>query len=80
MSVELEQPEGDQAPAPWANTGTVLGAFRERLPIGLVLMDDVELIDTLLRSAFFALYGVRPPPEIPLTAAPATPPDAGALH
>ena len=80
MSVELEQPEGDQAPEPWANSGTVLGAFRERLPLGLVLLDDAALIDTLMRSAFFALYGVRPPPEIPLTAVLASPPDAGALH
>lgn len=58
----------------------MLGAFRERVPPGLALLGDAELIDTLMRSAFYALYGVRPPPEIPLTGAPELPHDASTMH
>ena len=64
---------------PWARSGTVLGAFRDCLPV-LAPLDDEALVDTLLRSAFFALCGVRPPPEIPLTTPEPQTVPAGPLH
>jgi hypothetical protein len=72
----------DDAPdlEPWARSGTVLGAFRERLPPGLAVLCDEALIDSLMRSAFYALYGVRPPASVPLTALAASATQAGRLH
>jgi hypothetical protein len=59
----------------------VLSAFRARLPAGLAMLGDDELIDTMMRSAFYGLYGEKPPVDVPLFDQPI--PDlqhSGAVH
>lgn len=44
------------------------------------MLDDEALVDSLMRSAFFALYGLRPPLEIPLREVPGSVAIAAGLH